>query len=227
MAVRTTIRVLPHMANSSRIFSAARRPRLRYTRPRGRSSLRPSQGRYLVRLELVASAVLLGVAALWNAVRGLELAAALRPSPEALAVGAACGLGLAVSLPLVTAPWAHRMLLLRGLRRAWDSLETDLGPSLGVLEVLVLALCSAVSEEVFFRGVLQREVGIVAASAVFGLLHPLGIAYVLWAATVGAGLGALFAVTGSLAAPAAAHGIYNLLALVYLRRRSNPPEESL
>jgi len=93
--------------------------------------------------------------------------------------------------------------------------------------VLVLALCSAVSEEVFFRGVLQREVGIVAASAVFGLLHPLGIAYVLWAATVGAGLGALFAVTGSLAAPAAAHGIYNLLALVYLRRRSNPPEESL
>ena len=180
-----------------------------------------------MRLELVASAVLLGVAALWSAVRGLELAAALRPSPEALAVGAACGLGLAVSLPLVTAPWAHRMLLLRGLRRAWDSLETDLGPSLGVREVLVLALCSAISEEVLFRGVLQREVGIVAASAIFGLLHPLGIAYVLWAATAGAGLGALFVLTGSLAAPVAAHGIYNLLALVYLRRRSNPPEERL
>src|SRR5207247_2586894 len=146
MAVRTTIRVLPHMANSSRIFSAARRPRLRYTRLSGRSSLRPSQGRYLVRLELVASAVLLGVAALWSAVRGLELAAALRPSPEALAVGAGCGLGLA---------------------------------------------------------------------------------YVLWAAAVGAGLGGLFALTGSLAAPVAAHGMYNLLALIYLRRRSNPPEERL
>src|SRR5206468_2818829 len=108
MAVRTTIRVLPHMATSSRIVSAARRPRLRYTRLSGRSSLRPSQGRYLVRLELVASAVLLGVAALWSAVRGLELAAALRPSPEALAVGAACGLGLAVGLPLVTAPRGPR-----------------------------------------------------------------------------------------------------------------------
>jgi len=189
--------------------------------------LRSSQGRYLVRLELVASAVLLGVAALWSEVRGLDLAAAVRPSLAAFAVGAACGLGLAASLPLVTAPWAHRMLLLRGLRRAWDSLETDLGPSLGVREVLVLALCSAVSEEVLFRGVLQREVGIVAASAVFGLLHPLGIAYVLWAATAGAGLGALFVLTGSLAAPVAAHGIYNLLALVYLRRRSNPPEERL
>ena len=189
--------------------------------------MRASQGRYLVRLELVASAVLLGVAALWSAVRGLDLAGAARPSLAAVALGAACGLSLAASLPLVTAPWAHQILLLRGLRRAWDSLETDLGPSLGAREVLVLALCSAISEEVFFRGVLQREVGIVAASAVFGLLHPLGIAYVLWAAGVGAGLGALFAVTGSLAAPVAAHGIYNLLALVYLRRRSNPPKERL
>jgi len=189
--------------------------------------LRSSQGRYLVRFELGASAVLLGVAVLWSAVRGLDLAGAVRPSFAALAVGAACGIGLAASLPLVTAPWAHRMLLLRGLRRAWDSLETDLGPSLGVQEVLVLALCSAISEEVLFRGVLQREVGIVAASAVFGLLHPLGVAYVLWAAGAGAGLGVLFAATGSLAAPVAAHGVYNLLALVYLRRRSNPPVERL
>src|SRR2546428_134696 len=128
MADGTTVRVLLHMATSSRIFLLPRRPRLRYTRPRGRSSLRSSQGRYLVRLELVASAVLLGVAALWSAVRGLDLAAAVRPSLAALAVGAACGLGLAASLPLVTAPWAHRMLLLPGLRRAWDSFEPDLRP---------------------------------------------------------------------------------------------------
>ena len=41
------------------------------------------------------------------------------------------------------------------------------------------------------------------------------------AATAGAGFGLLFVATGSLVAPAAAHGIYNLVALVYLRRRSN------
>lgn len=189
--------------------------------------MRTTPGQHLVRVELGLSSVLLGTAALWSVLGGLDLATALRPSLGALAAGAACGLALATTLPLVTAPWAPRMLLLRGLRRAWDSLETDLGPSLGMREVVVLAVCSAISEEVFFRGVLQREVGIVAASAIFGLLHPLGIAYVLWAGTVGAGLGALFIATGSLAAPAAAHGVYNLLALVYLRRRSNPPEESL
>ena len=189
--------------------------------------MRTTSGRHLVRVELAASAVLLAVSGAWSAVRGFDLLAALRLSPGALAIGTACGLALAITIPLVTAPWANRMLALRGLRRAWDWLESGLGPSLGIPEVLVLALCSAVSEEIFFRGVLQREVGIVAASAVFGLLHPLGIAYVVWAAGVGAGLGVLFVATGSLLAPAAAHGVYNLLALVYLRRRSNRQGELL
>ena len=183
--------------------------------------MRTTSGRHLVRVELAASTVLVCTAAAWSALRGFDLLSALRMSPGALAIGSACGLALATTLPLVTAPWANRMLVLRGLRRAWDWLESGLGPSLGVPEVLVLALCSALSEEIFFRGVLQREVGIVAASAVFGLLHPLGMAYVVWAASVGAGLGALYVATGSLLAPAAAHGVYNLLALVYLRRRSN------
>lgn len=179
----------------------------------------------IVRLEFLASALLLGAAAAWSALRDLELAAAVHPSFAAAALGAACGLALATTLPLVTAPWARRALLLRGLRRAWDSLESGLGPSLGVAEVLVLALCSAVSEEIFFRGVLQREVGLVAASVLFGLLHPLGVAYVVWAGTVGAGLGLLYFATGTLVAPIAAHGTYNLVALAYLRRRSSRPEE--
>jgi CAAX protease family protein len=184
----------------------------------------PTQGPYLVRLELFASGLLLGLAGTWSALRGLDLMVAIRPSLGATAIGAACGLALAVTLPLITASWASRVLVLRGLRRAWDWLESGLGPSLGVREILVLACCSAISEEIFFRGVLQREVGIVAASALFGLLHPLGIAYVLWAAAVGAGLGALFVATGSLAAPAAAHGVYNLVALLYLRRCSTRPK---
>jgi membrane protease YdiL (CAAX protease family) len=140
----------------------------------------PTQGPYLVRLELFASGLLLGLAGTWSALRGLDLMDAMQPSLGATTIGAACGLALAVTLPLITASWASRVLVLRGLRRAWDWLESGLGPSLGVREILVLACCSAISEEIFFRGVLQREVGIVAASAVFGLLHPLGIAYVLW-----------------------------------------------
>ena len=125
----------------------------------------PTQGPYLVRLELGASAVLLALAGTWSAVRGLDLTGAMTPSLGATVIGAAAGLGLAITLPLITASWASRVLVLRGLRRAWDWLESGLGPSLGVREIVVLALCSAVSEEIFFRGVLQREVGIVAASS--------------------------------------------------------------
>jgi membrane protease YdiL (CAAX protease family) len=174
----------------------------------------------LIHAELIVSGLLVGVAGAWSAVRGIDLAAAARPDPFPLVVGVAAGLGLASTLPLVTAPWARRVLVLRGLRRAWDSLESGLGPGLGVWEVLVLAVCSAVSEEIFFRGVLQPEVGVVAASAIFGLLHPLGFAYVVWATTAGVGLGLLFVTTGSLIAPMAAHATYNLLALGYLRRRA-------
>lgn len=182
--------------------------------------MRISQGQRLIRLELVASALLLGVAAVWSTLRDLGLAAAARPSLGALAIGAGCGLALAATLPVVTAPWARRVLVLRGLRRAWDTLESGLGPELGAWDVIILAFCSAVSEEVFFRGVLQPEIGLLPASLLFGLLHPLGMVYIVWAALVGAGLGALFLATGSLAAPIAAHGVYNFVALAYLRRRA-------
>src|SRR5438045_4024829 len=44
------------------------------------------------------------------------------------------------------------------------------------------------------------------------------------ATAAGAGLGALAIASGGLAAPIAAHGTYNLLALAYLRRRSTRPD---
>ena len=179
----------------------------------------------LVRTELVASAVLLVVSGVWSALRGIDLGTALQPTADAVAAGAAVGLGLATMLPLVTARWARRVLVLRGLRRAWNALESGLGPGLGRADIVVLTLCSAISEEVFFRGVLQPEVGVVAASVTFGLLHPLGAAYVAWATAAGAGFGVLYLATGSLIAPAIAHGTYNLLALTYLRQRSSRPGE--
>jgi hypothetical protein len=179
----------------------------------------------LLRLELIASTLLLGVAAAWSALGGIDLVAAASPSVDALIAGAAAGLALASTLPLITARWARRVLVLRGLKRAWDSLESGLGPGLGTGDIIVLAVCSAISEEVFFRGVLQPEIGLVASSAIFGLLHPLGIAYVIWATAAGAGLGGLYLATGSLVAPAVAHGTYNLVALAYLRQRSARPGE--
>src|SRR5262249_11299936 len=94
----------------------------------------------LIRLELLASTLLLGVALGWSALRGLDLLGAIRPAFGPTAIGAAAGLALTASLPLVTAPWATRVLVLRGLRRSWDALQSTLGPDLRIREVLVLAL---------------------------------------------------------------------------------------
>jgi len=168
-------------------------------------------------MELAASAVLLTASAVWSLARGIDLLAVLRPTIITIVQGVGAGLALAMTLPLVTAPWARRVLLLRGLKRAWDALESGLGPGLRIREVLVLAVCSGISEEIFFRGAVQGEIGIIGASVLFGLLHPLNVSYVIWASSVGCAFGLLYQVTGSLLPPILCHGVYNLAALLYLR----------
>ena len=81
----------------------------------------------------------------------------------------------------------------------------------------MIAVLSGISEELFFRGVLQAEIGIIGASLLFGLLHPLNVSYVIWATSVGCAFGLLYQATGSLLPPMIAHGTYNFAALVYLR----------
>ena len=169
-------------------------------KPPAQSAVRQPHAGPLIRMELIASAILLAVSAVWSLARGIDLAAGLWPTTTTLLQGIGAGLALAATLPLVTAPWARRVLLLRGLKRAWDALESGLGPGLRIREVMVLAVCSGISEEIFFRGVLLHDVGLAASSVLFGLLHPLGTAYVLWATAAGAGFGLLYLATGSLVA---------------------------
>ena len=52
----------------------------------------------IIRLELAVSTLLLGVAPLWSAFRGLDLATATRPSLAPLIVGTCAGLALAMHL---------------------------------------------------------------------------------------------------------------------------------
>jgi membrane protease YdiL (CAAX protease family) len=94
-------------------------------------------------------------------------------------------------------------------------------------ELLLGAAMAGFSEELFFRGLLQPEIGIPAASLVFGLLHgpsrslwPLAV----WAAGAGALLGVIFAATGSLLLPTLVHAFYDAAALIYVRYYWRPRE---
>jgi membrane protease YdiL (CAAX protease family) len=94
------------------------------------------------------------------------------------------------------------------------------GMSVG--QLMLLAAAAGLGEELLFRGVIQEELGLGVASVLFGLMHgptrelwPLA----LWAAAVGAVLGALYQVSGNLFVPALSHALYDAAALIYVGRR--------
>jgi membrane protease YdiL (CAAX protease family) len=88
--------------------------------------------------------------------------------------------------------------------------------------LVLVAVFSGIGEEVFFRGAIQQEFGLVVASLVFGLVH-VGperryLAWTAWAILAGFLFGALYEVTGGLLAPILAHSAHNAATLLLWRR---------
>ncbi|MBI2962204.1 MAG: CPBP family intramembrane metalloprotease [Deltaproteobacteria bacterium] len=171
----------------------------------------------IVRLEGTLAVGLVAGAIAWSWVRDLGVLGHLRAGGVDLLIGLLSASALCLSLPFFTSAWASRVLLLREMKGVWDDLLTPFGKSLTLAEISALAVLSGVSEEIFFRGAVQGEFGILAAGVLFGLLHPLNLSYVVWASCVGLAFGVLFQLTGSLLPPIICHSGYNLAALLYLR----------
>ncbi|MCC6665324.1 MAG: CPBP family intramembrane metalloprotease [Polyangiaceae bacterium] len=109
-------------------------------------------------------------------------------------------------------------------------LHSELRPIARVMTtqgIVVLALLSALGEELLFRGLLQPWVGIILQALAFGFLHqvrgPSRYVWMTWATAVGLVLGAIFQVTGSLLGPIAAHALVNGLNLAYLKNHDPTP----
>jgi membrane protease YdiL (CAAX protease family) len=175
----------------------------------------------LMRLALVAYAFLTAVALAWNAWSGrpwayLDRSAAAR----GVEWGRDVGLGLAAAAVVIALSQVITARTRWGASLA-DELARVLGP-LTLFECAALAALSGFGEEVFFRGALQPRLGWLGASVVFGLAH-LAPRRALWPWTgfsliAGGLLGALFAATGNLAAPIAAHAAINAVNLRLLTR---------
>jgi len=107
-------------------------------------------------------------------------------------------------------------------RRLGRALGALVGP-LRIGHCLVLAAASGFAEEALFRGALQPEVGLVAASALFGLAHwaprPELRLWTLFSVAAGLLLGTLYDATGNLVAPVVAHFGINAVNLRILARR--------
>jgi uncharacterized protein len=171
-----------------------------------------------LRLEWLLSAALILFSFLWAWVRNLPLAPLLMPTVPNVVGGIVTGALLWGTIPLV--------LRAPSMRRVWNQVLLPFSGTLGPSDVAVIAALSGITEELFFRGVLMPEIGVVLSSLCFGALHALCAVYFAWATLVGAAFGALTLASGSLVTPIVAHATYNLGALLWLRhsaRTAAPP----
>jgi membrane protease YdiL (CAAX protease family) len=104
------------------------------------------------------------------------------------------------------------------LRRLSDELAPQLVDGARWRDLVLISVFSGVGEESFFRGALQPELGLVATSLLFGVLH-IGPdrRYFVWTGwAVGAGFlfGALYQWTGGILAPITAHVLHNAATLL-------------
>lgn len=124
-----------------------------------------------------------------------------------------------VSLSLL----AYRSISL--LRKLADELAPALVDRADGTGLVLVAVFSGVGEEVFFRGAVQQEFGILVASLLFGFAH-VGpdrryLLWTAWAVLAGFVFGWLFWATGGLLAPVTAHAAHNAVTLL-LWKRSRP-----
>ena len=79
--------------------------------------------------------------------------------------------------------------------------------------ILVIALSAGVGEEILFRGVLQRHLGLAPTALLFGLLHFINLWYMAYATIAGLVLGWLAESTDALLAPIICHSLVDGLLL--------------
>ena len=92
-------------------------------------------------------------------------------------------------------------------------------------ELALVSIAAGVGEELLFRGVLQTlvqqwtdpTVALLSVGLLFGLAHAMSPTYFVLASLAGIYLGWLAIACGSLVPPMLAHGLYDFIALWYLR----------
>jgi membrane protease YdiL (CAAX protease family) len=148
-----------------------------------------------------------------NAVYRSEQASTLH-----LLLGPPLGLGLGLLVVFLSRLAVRLFDWARVLHREFHAVVHELSSK----EVLLLALASAVGEELFFRGALLHAVGLVPSTLVFSLLHfRLDRRFLPWTA-MSFGLGLVFGQMalglGDLSGPIVAHFVINLMNLSYISR---------
>ncbi len=124
-------------------------------------------------------------------------------------IGFICGLCIGLLVVRFSRYSVYKFTWAQELHKEFRSI---FGP-LRSIEIFTFAAVSSAAEEIFFRGVMQIELGIIASSLIFGALHLATdkrlIVWSLQAAIMGFVLGGLYWFSGDLLAPVTAHFVIN------------------
>jgi len=151
------------------------------------------------------------LAVIWNSFRGRGFPLFGDSLTSSLLLGVAAA-AMTVSLGFLT----YRVLPV--FRRLADEIAPTILDGSSRVGLVLVAIFSGVGEEMVFRGVLQEEIGLVAASIIFGLVH-IGpdrryLVWTAWAVLAGFLFGILYERTGGLLAPTVAHALHNAITLL-------------
>ncbi len=165
---------------------------------------------------------LLAVAVLWAYVQSLPLRAALTLTYADAFAGVGSGVCLLAANYAIITYGSRYSAFLRNIKKLLDNEVIPLFRQLDATAILVIALLSGFAEELFFRGVLQANVGLWFASLIFGAAHVWkkeAIVYGVYASVIGVAFGACYQWRGNLWIPILAHVVNNLGALLYYTHR--------
>jgi len=180
---------------------------------------RPAAGTTAVLLELSLAAVALAL----GAIAGISPVSSFSWRLKDVALGSLATLPL---LALFRIGWTSRAVALRRIREALERVLPEMFAGTSMLGLLAVSLAAGVGEEILFRGFIQGWLetifgmpgGLIAASLLFGVAHPITPGYALIATLMGAYLGVLWLASGNLLVPIVAHALYDLIVLRILLR---------
>jgi uncharacterized protein len=138
-------------------------------------------------------------------------------------------LGVVATIPPVLMFLAMLRWPIGPLARVKKFCDTEVVPLLDKSswsEIGLISLSAGVGEEMLFRGVLQTSIGawlgvtwgLVLASVLFGLFHPISPTYMIIATILSIYLGAVFIAEENLLTVMVIHALYDFAALGYLLR---------
>ena len=145
-------------------------------------------------------------------------------------------MGVAATVPLVLMFLAMLRWPIGPLSRVKKFCDHEVVPLLDESswsEIALISLSAGVGEEMLFRGVIQTSIGsslgmpwgLVLASLLFGLFHPISLTYMIIASILGLYLGSVLIVGGNLLTVMVVHALYDFAALGYLAAHPSGPRE--